>query len=83
MHSKTFVSDDVVSTVGTTNLDYRSLYLNFECGVWMYGSKAVMQVKKDFLETLEHCHEMGAEDCSCSGIKRVWQDFLRLFAPLM
>jgi len=83
MHSKTFVSDDVVATVGTTNLDYRSLYLNFECGVWMYGSRAVMQVKRDFLETLEHCHEMGADDCNCSGLKRIWQEFLRLFAPLM
>jgi cardiolipin synthase len=28
-HSKTFVSDDVVGTVGTTNLDFRSLYLHF------------------------------------------------------
>jgi len=83
MHSKTFVSDDVVATVGTTNLDYRSLYLNFECGVWMYGSKAVMQVKRDFLETLECCREMGADDCNCSGLKRIWQEFLRLFAPLM
>ena len=83
MHSKTFVSDDVVATVGTTNLDYRSLYLNFECGVWMYGSKAVMEVKQDFLDTLECCREMGAEDCRCSGLKRLWQDFLRLFAPLM
>ncbi|MGI6029454.1 MAG: cardiolipin synthase [Candidatus Heteroscillospira sp.] len=83
MHSKTFVSDDVVATVGTTNLDYRSLYLNFECGVWMYGSRAVMQVKQDFLSTLEVCHEMGAEDCSCSGLKRLWQEFLRVFAPLM
>lgn len=83
MHSKTFVSDDVVATVGTTNLDYRSLYLNFECGVWMYGSKAVMEVKRDFLATLEVCHEMGAEDCRCSGLRRLWQEFLRVFAPLM
>ena len=83
MHSKTFVSDDVVATVGTTNLDYRSLYLNFECGVWMHGSKAVAQVKQDFLATLEVCHEMGAEDCRCSGLRRLWQEFLRVFAPLM
>ena len=73
----------MVATVGTTNLDYRSLYLNFECGVWMYGSRAVMQVKQDFLKTLEVCHEMGAEDCSCSGLRRLWQEFLRVFAPLM
>ncbi|MGE4353974.1 MAG: cardiolipin synthase [Oscillospiraceae bacterium] len=83
MHSKTFVSDDVVATVGTTNLDYRSLYLNFECGVWMYDSKAVNQVKQDFLKTLEACHEIDAKACHCSGIRRLWQELLRLFAPLM
>ena len=83
MHSKSFVSDDVVATVGTTNLDYRSLYLNYECGVWMYASKAVNQVKQDFLKTLEVCHEIGADDCKCSVIYRLWQEILRLFAPLM
>ncbi|MDO4426326.1 MAG: phospholipase D-like domain-containing protein, partial [Planctomycetia bacterium] len=58
MHSKTFVSDDCVATVGTANLDFRSLYLHFECGVWMHGTEAVMQVKQDFIETLQSCHEI-------------------------
>jgi cardiolipin synthase len=83
IHSKTFVSDDVVASVGTANLDYRSLYLNFECGVWMWGSAAVAEIKRDFLETLPLCREMAAEECSCSGLRRLWQEFLRLFAPLM
>lgn len=52
MHSKIFVSDDQIATVGTTNLDFRSLYLHFECGVWMYNSKAVLQIKKDYFDTL-------------------------------
>ena len=83
MHSKTFVSDDVVATVGTANLDYRSLYLHFEDCVWMYGSRAVAEVKDDFLKTLERCREMHEANCSCSGIKRLWQEILRLFGPLM
>ena len=33
-----------------SNLDFRSLYLHFECGVWMYDSKAVLQVKQNFLQ---------------------------------
>ena len=32
IHGKVFVADDKISTVGTINLDYRSLYLHFECG---------------------------------------------------
>ena len=83
MHSKTFVSDDSTATVGTTNLDFRSLYLHFECGVWMYGSKAVMQVKNDFLATLKQCHQIQPEECKGNLITRLFQNFLRVFAPLM
>ena len=83
IHSKTFVSDDKIATVGTTNLDFRSLYMHFECGVWMANSEAVMEVKEDFLDTLEICQPITAEDC-CAGIfKRLVQDLLRLIAPLM
>lgn len=83
IHSKTFVSDDTIATVGTTNLDYRSLYLSFECGAVMYRTRAVGQVKEDFLNTLSVCHEIGEKDCQCGILKGLFQDILRLFAPLM
>jgi len=82
-HSKTFVSDDRVATVGTTNLDYRSLYLHFECGTVLYGSKAVMEVKEDFLRTLPICQEITPTDCKSSAFARMFQEVLRIFAPLM
>ena len=83
IHSKTFVSDDRVAAVGSINLDFRSLYLHFECGVCMYGSKAVTEVKEDFLKTLEHCHSITLEECQGNLVRRVFQSFLRTFAPLM
>lgn len=83
IHSKTFVSDDTVATVGTTNLDFRSLYLSFECGALMYQTEAVTQLKEDFLQTLEQCHEITEKDCQCGPIQKIFQDILRLFAPLM
>jgi cardiolipin synthase len=82
-HSKTFVSDDRVATVGTTNLDFRSLYLHFECGVWIYKTAAVTAVKQDFLNTLPVCHEITLKDCARNALQRIVQDVLRLFAPLM
>ncbi|MCL2232542.1 MAG: cardiolipin synthase, partial [Treponema sp.] len=82
-HSKTFVSDDRVATVGTTNLDFRSLYLHFECGVWMYKTKSVAKVKEDFLNTLPACKEITLKDCSRNAVQRIIQDVLRIFAPLM
>lgn len=83
IHAKTFVSDDITATVGTTNLDFRSLYLHFECGVLMNKSSAVMDVKKDFLETLEICQPITLSDCKCSVPMRLFQDILRLVAPLL
>jgi len=82
-HSKTFVSDDKTATVGTTNLDFRSLYLHFECGVWMYKTASVEKVKEDFLSTLPSCKEISLEDCSRNALQRIVQDVLRLFAPIM
>lgn len=83
IHSKTFVSDDTAATVGTVNLDFRSLYLHFECGVWMHGTEAVMQVKDDFLRTLTECRQITEDDCRHNLLMRIFQDFMRLFAPLM
>ncbi|MBQ8861258.1 MAG: cardiolipin synthase [Clostridia bacterium] len=83
IHSKTFVSDDTVATVGTTNLDFRSLYLHFECGTVIYGSETIEDVKKDFLDTLEICQVITEKDCKCNIFVKSIQDILRIFAPLM
>ena len=82
-HSKSFVSDDRVATVGTTNLDFRSLYLHFECGVWMYKTQSVAKVKEDFLNTLPACKTITLKDCSRNAAQRIIQEVLRIFAPLM
>lgn len=83
IHSKTFVTDDKAAVVGTTNLDYRSLYLHFECGVAAYGQKFATSVKEDFCEVLKVCKPISAEDCKENAFKRIYTAFLRLFAPLM
>lgn len=84
LHSKSFVSDDDVAVVGTINLDYRSLYLHFECGVWMYRTRSITQVKQDFLDTLEVSKEITLDFCKGRNIVvRAAQSILRLVAPLM
>lgn len=83
IHSKTFVADDKVAIVGTTNLDYRSLYLHFECGVAAYGEEFAKAVKDDFSEVLETSKNITEKDCKENIFKRIYTAFLRLFAPLM
>ncbi|PWX63492.1 cardiolipin synthase, partial [Clostridium perfringens] len=84
IHSKTFVSDDEIGIVGTINMDYRSLYLHFECGVWLYKTKSVGQIKDDFLKTLEKCQRITLEDCAKVKVPtRILRSIIRVFAPLM
>ena len=83
LHAKIFVSDDEVATVGTVNLDYRSLYLHFECGTALYQCPAVAQVKADFQRTLAASQELTLADCRPSLPVRLFQELLRLAAPLM
>ena len=84
IHSKSFVCDDEIASVGTINLDYRSLYLHFECAVWMYRSRAVMQVKEDMEDTFPKCREICMKFCRSRNIfVRMAQSILRLFAPML
>ncbi|MCI5649315.1 MAG: cardiolipin synthase [Fusicatenibacter sp.] len=84
IHSKCFVCDDEVATVGTINVDYRSMYLHFECGVWMYQSKAVMQVKEDALDTFPVCEQINMDFCRKKNfLVRALRGILKLLAPLL
>lgn len=84
IHSKNFVVDDRYATVGTVNLDYRSMFLHFENGVLMYDTPAVEDIREDFLETQTKSLMVTLEDCrAVSWLRRLLWDLLRLFAPLL
>lgn len=84
MHSKSFVCDDEIGVVGTINLDYRSLYLHFECGVLMYKTESIKDIKEDFLNTIEKSRKISIEDTKkIKFINRFVTAILRVFAPLM
>ena len=84
VHAKMFISDDEKAVVGTINLDYRSLYLHFECAAYLYKNNTVYTVEEDFQETLGKCRLITLDDCRrYSPVKRFAGKALRLFAPLM
>ena len=84
LHAKSFVCDDEIGVVGTINLDYRSLYLHFEDGVWIYRNKVIGDIKKDFTDTLDYCNPVTLEFCRGRNIAvRAMQSILRLFAPML
>lgn len=84
VHGKNFAVDDKYATVGTVNMDYRSMFLHFENGVWVCGGHTVLDVKRDFLTTLEKCQEITLAQCrERSVLRRLLRAVLRVFAPLM
>lgn len=84
VHAKVFVSDNDTATVGTINLDYRSLYHHFECGAFIYNNSVVWDIEKDFQNTLKKCQLVTKEDLKSRSIfEKLVGRVLRLVAPLM
>ena len=83
IHAKTFICDDLYATVGSVNLDFRSLFLHFECGVWMYRTPAIADIKKDCIHILESSREITAADCRVSYLRRLYRSILEIIAPML
>ena len=83
-HAKQCICDGEVVSIGTSNLDYRSLYHHFENNVLLSGCDAVAEIARDFEDTLSRCREVTDRYKEGRGaVLRAWQYILRLFAPLM
>lgn len=84
IHSKTIVSDDYLSVIGSANMDYRSLELNYEINAYIFNEETAKRNKDIFLADLEECKEVTLD----AWKKRPWylklgQAVIRLFAPLL
>ncbi len=83
-HAKQCICDGKIVSIGTSNLDYRSLYHHFENDVLLMGCDAVQDVAKDFEETFRLCQEVTETYREGRGkALDTWQYILRLFAPLL
>ena len=82
-HAKMCLCDDHVATVGTSNLDYRSLYHHFENNVLLVDVPAIAEIASDF-ESMFACSREETRCCRSVGFfLRIWRYILRLFAPLL
>ncbi len=83
VHAKACLADDRICSVGTVNLDYRSLFLHFECNCIFYGSDILFALKEDYLKSLDECSERTLSNIMEGPLKRLGNSILRVFAPLM
>ena len=83
LHAKCYVSDDRVAVVGSINMDYRSLFLHFECGTLLYHNSQIAALRKDVEHTLPQCREIMRSDCRTNLPGTALDSVLRLLSPLM
>jgi len=83
-HSKFMVVDDVFSTIGTTNLDFRSLETNFEINAFIYEKAFTLALKRLYLDDIKNSREIKLKE----WLQRPWHFKLReslahIFSPLL
>ena len=83
-HAKQCVCDGRYASIGTSNLDFRSLYHHFENNVLLHDCQAVADISADFEAMFPRCREVTEQYRSGRNtMLRTWQCILRLFSPLM
>lgn len=85
VHSKVVLVDDKKATVGTVNMDFRSFYLNFECGLYIYNHQQVLaDILADFEDSFAQSQQVTLESFRATypWYKRVLGSLLAMFAPL-
>lgn len=83
IHSKV-VMNEHCAVVGTINMDYRSFYLHYENGVWVYDQEFLQKVERDFVQTFEESREITYEEWKDRPLKRkMIQQILHVFDTLV
>ncbi len=83
LHAKCYVSDDRAAVVGSINMDYRSLFLHFECGALLLYNSQVIALRDDVLRTLPEWPGSAAGRLPHLAGGTLLDSVLRLLSPLM
>lgn len=84
LHSKLMVIDDCISTVGSTNMDFRSFEYNFEANAFMYDAETAIRLRTIFTDDQQHCTHISSQRwAKRSHWRKIEESFFRLLAPLM
>lgn len=84
LHSKLMVIDDCISTVGSTNMDFRSFEYNFEANAFMYDTDTAVRLRTIFTDDQQHCTHISSQRwAKRSRWRKTEESIFRLLAPLM
>ena len=82
IHAKSYL-DDEYGIIGTINLDYRSLAHHFENGVWIYNDNAILDIKQDFIQTMEKSQYMNEVKQKDNLFTKFINVLVKIFSPLL
>ena len=83
-HAKNYICDDKYAVIGSINVDYRSLYLHFENGVYLSHDEEIIKMKEDFLNAISQSEEIDYNKWKNRPLLlKITQFILKLFSPLM
>uniref|UniRef100_UPI00404A8DC0 cardiolipin synthase n=1 Tax=Gelidibacter sp. TaxID=2018083 RepID=UPI00404A8DC0 len=84
IHSKTLVVDDTFSSIGTSNMDYRSFNINFEINAMIYNKKLSLELKQHFIDDLNDSEQVESSVWKKRPkLKKLKESYSRLWAPLL
>ncbi len=84
LHSKVIISDDILSSVGTANIDLRSFDANFEVNAIIYNYEICSQLKDLFFEEIKECEEVTLANFDQRADRNKFMESIaRLSSPIL
>ncbi len=84
IHSKVILVDDHFASIGTANMDVRSMKQNFEVNAIIYDKKTIQKVRDEFFNDFSNSKEINLEEFQK---RKLWikmtESFSRLFSPVL
>ena len=83
-HAKTLVVDGSIATIGSCNLDVRSLHLNYELNAFFYDTDMAGELERKFEEDRHECITVNSDYISATRLpSRLRNSIFKMIAPLL
>jgi len=84
VHSKVITVDNMVASIGSANVDQRSMNINFEITAFIYDKKVVATINEHFMNDLKHSRQIYLSDLQQRSIFiKTAESVARLFSPIL
>ncbi|WP_138755226.1 cardiolipin synthase [Paenibacillus sinopodophylli] len=83
-HAKVMIVDHMLATVGTANVDMRSLLSNFELNAVLFDEGTIARLEADFIEDLKQSRELNRESFVQRPTRqKLAEAILHILSPLL